>query len=195
MMYCLGTWYISVVGILCVQRKQIPPGNWKKGKKERGTSENWLSPGMKRSCFHPQTFLWLHVPQLSTVVLSPFSLPPKLWSSREAISITSMSGLSNAQQQLHVARSLPGEMLECSVRRSVLAPKDSCSGQSNSSLMQWRTTAFCLAPMPSCTCPRSSASRNRTMPIIKIMCAAFLCLLQCHVNSLRGKGQMCPIQS
>lgn len=68
-----------------------------------------------------------------------------------------------------------------------LSTKDSCSGQSNCSLMQWRTTAFCLAQCHPGSAPIPFASYNRTMPIIKIV--AFLCLLQCfHVNPMRGKG-------
>lgn len=79
------------------------------------------------------------------------------------------------------------EMLECFVRRSVLAPKTHalanptaawCNGEPQHSASPH--AILDLSPFP-------SASHNRPMPIIKIV--AFLCLLQCfHVNSMRGKG-------
>lgn len=91
--------------------------------KRKGTSENGCPWHEEKLFFTLRLSFWLHVPQLSTVVLSPFSLPPRIVEQQKAIQYHIHVRLVQCSAAKPCGQKSAREMLECSVRRSVLAPK------------------------------------------------------------------------
>lgn len=142
------------VGIYVYRVKQIPPGNWKKGKKKE-VRQKTDCPWHGEKLFSPSDF--------------PFgsmfhSCPPGC---SVPLAFLLNCGAAEKPSVPHPCQACPmlsskamwQEVCPWDVRmvcqEECLSTKDSCSGQSNCSLMQWRTTAFCLAPCHPAPAPRS----------------------------------------